>query len=95
VRARVSPRSPGNQKSSHKWERMARAEILVGDTTDREAIDFYGATESWRAWEADARRRANPRSGHCLRAGEPAAGPMDDEAKACLTKEIKENLAER
>jgi len=33
--------------------------------------------------------------GHCLRAGEPAAGPMDDEAKACLTKEIKEILAER
>jgi pimeloyl-ACP methyl ester carboxylesterase len=33
--------------------------------------------------------------GHSLRTGEPAAGPMDDEAKACLRKEIKGMLAAR
>lgn len=32
--------------------------------------------------------------GHSLRTGEPAMGPMDDEAKACLIREILEFLAE-
>lgn len=31
--------------------------------------------------------------GHSLRTGEPAAGPMDEEAKACLIREIHEILA--
>jgi hypothetical protein len=31
--------------------------------------------------------------GHSLRTGEPAAGPMDDEVKACLVKEIEEMLS--
>ena len=30
--------------------------------------------------------------GHALRTGEPAVGPMDNEAKACLIKEIREVL---
>jgi hypothetical protein len=33
------------------------------------------------------------RRGHSLRTGEPAAGPMDAEAKACLVKEIEELLS--
>jgi len=31
--------------------------------------------------------------GHSLRTGEPAAGPMDAEAKACLVKEMEELLS--
>jgi hypothetical protein len=31
--------------------------------------------------------------GHSLRTGEPAVGPMDEEAKACLVQEIEEMLS--
>ena len=31
--------------------------------------------------------------GHSLRTGEPAAGPMEPEAKVCLVKEIEEMLS--
>lgn len=37
----------------------------------------------------------HPGRGHSLRTGEPAIGPMDEEAKACLINEIKEILAAR
>jgi hypothetical protein len=33
------------------------------------------------------------RRGHSLRTGEPAAGPMDDEAKTCMLEEIAEMLS--
>jgi hypothetical protein len=37
----------------------------------------------------------HPARGHSLRTGEPAAGPMDDDAKRSLIKEIREILAVR